>query len=230
MVSIWQGVRGWRARGWELLVLSNPCGHAEQGVQGVYLFWGAGIGSFSGRPENRVVWFFFSVHLMYGAWGDLALVWWDAARSLFPAPSPLWWMRGVGTWGLSAGGHGSGWQGPVLSQCVPICSGARSGWWGRGAVPAARSPCIPSAERNALEKPPLPFHLPIPPVKVCFLYLFLSSFPPHSPPPPVSHSCSNVKKMSPALRFPTSPPPSPPPPTALGPLQRVPDRSGRHVA
>lgn len=194
-------------------MLSDPCGRAEQGVQGVHLFWGAGISSFSGRPENRVVWVFFSVHLMHGARWGLALVWWDAARSLLPAPSPLWWMRGVGTWGLSSWRPWLWLAGAGVSQCVPVCSGARRGWRCRA---SARSPRVPSAERSALEKPPLPFHLPIPPVKVCLLYLSFSHSSPLSPPPPVSHSCSNVKKMSPALRFPTSPPPSPPPPPALG--------------
>lgn len=125
-------------------------------------------------------------------------------------------------------GHGPGSGRQMLSQCVPICIRARRGWQGLRLWCLADSrlsphPLLPT-EHNALEKPPLPFHLPIPPVKVCFLYLFLSSFPPSL----MSQSCSSLKTMSPALRFPTSPPPSPPP--ALGPLQRVPDRSGRHVA
>lgn len=79
----------------------------------------------------------------------------------------------------------------------------------------APTPSAPPPKCDALKKPPLPFHLPIKPVKLFFLYLFLSSFSPPHPPTPMSQRCSTVEKMSPALRFPTSPPPSPPPP-ALG--------------
>lgn len=74
----------------------------------------------------------------------------------------------------------------MLSQCVPVCSVACRGWQRPGPW-CTLSPHPPRpTERDALEKPLLPFHLPIPPVKVCFLYLFLSSFP--APPPPSNES------------------------------------------
>lgn len=231
---VWRGAagaRGWWARGWKPVACSNPSGCAEQGVQEGHLLWGAGVTS--ERGHQKIERAFLHTSCTVRGRADLQLL--SATRvawCMLPLASslPTWAAEGCGDMGsvqlVAVAVPGAGWCRPSMSPFAAGPTEAGRGW-GRGASPSARSHPTPPPHRTQRPRKATASLSSSYPTSQGLLSLSLSVI--LSPSSPMSHSCSSVKKMSPALRFPTSPPPSPPPP-ALGPSQRAPDRSGRRIA
>lgn len=152
VVVSWLG-RGAVGRAQELLALSHPSGQAEQGQE----LWQV-LGCRCCLAETR-------------KWRGFPCTPWGWVPAALPSP-----------WGHGDCPAVTCCRRLVLSQHVPFGSRACRGsqGWDPGFLAGSTLSLHPlhPTEHSALEKPQLPFHLPIPPVKVCFLSVFLSSFPP----------------------------------------------------